>query len=145
MNANQAVFLQAGGGLPKLYMDLILFEGRYPMLFTCTDDGGNLYICSQYNVDGEKHQWVVEKTTSAKVIAMLSDRLTIREAFGEREENVFRVIRYSGNQTPSVQEITFEEASREILPTAGAYMDSDEGEFDEEIWELRKREHTIIF
>lgn len=100
MNANQAVFLQAGGGLPKLYMDLILFEGRYPMLFTCTDDGGNLYICSQYNVDGEKRAWVVGKTTSAKVIAMLSDRLTIREAFGKREARCiapFQIARKQGD------------------------------------------------
>lgn len=41
-------------------------------------------------------------------------------------------------------------ANQEAFPQAGGglpalYMGPDEGEFDEEISELRKREHTIIY
>ena len=41
--------------------------------------------------------------------------------------------RYADRETPEVRTVAVKKLSPTILPTAGYYMEAEEGEFDEEI------------
>ena len=62
-----------------LYVDRILFESYYPVLFSCKNDRNDVFIavCCQNNAQGIK--WMVGKTTPLAIVKMLRDEITIRE------------------------------------------------------------------
>ena len=63
----------------KLYIDRILFESNFPIIFTCKNDADEIFICvcCQNNIKGCK--WLVGKTDAINIIRMLKDELTLRE------------------------------------------------------------------
>ena len=60
----------------KLYIDRILFESNFPIIFTCKNDADEIFICvcCQNNIKGCK--WLVGKTDAINIIRMLKDELT---------------------------------------------------------------------
>ena len=94
----------------KVILDTILFESKYPVLFTCKNDKDiYLFICCFVN--SEKTKWIGTRTTYDNLINLLENKITIRNA---------------------------SEIPDEILPTVGEYMDAEE-EYEEEIAEFKKR------
>ena len=67
----------------KLYIDRILFESNFPIIFTCKNDADEIFICvcCQNNIKGCK--WLVGKTDAINIIRMLKDELTLRELVRE--------------------------------------------------------------
>lgn len=122
-----------------LYYDQILFDGPHPMLFTCTSEQGNLFLVSRCKSDYNSTEWLVSRVPEAAVIAMLQDRITVREAFLNETQGLFLVAHAVGADKPVVREVTKEEVPQEVLPTMGEYWDADEHECDEEIEELEWR------
>lgn len=117
----------------------VLFAGLYPMLFTCISEQGNLFLVSRYKSDRNSTEWLVSRVPEAAVIAMLQDRITVREAFLNETQGLFLVAHAVGADKPVVREVTKEEVPQEVLPTMGEYWDADEHEYDEEIEELEWR------
>lgn len=142
MNMNTNIFLNKDKNLGPLYLDMVLVEATRPLFFTCIDNNDRMYACSCHCADGEKCQWVVVPTTCEKMIEVLTDRITIRDVFDGSDEDVFLVTLYAGASRKVVEQVNLSQLPEDILPTPGYYMEAEEGEFDEEIAELRNRQEN---
>ncbi len=122
----------------KLYEDLILMEGIYPVLFTCIDDFGNTYLSVCYRADGIKTCWLLAKTNPEKIIDLLSNKVTIRELFESDELWSIRSIKDEENMyVEKIEDYRlFDPAA---FPAEGEYLDADNGEFVKEISVLQQR------
>lgn len=117
----------------ELYIDKILFEAGYPVLFTCINGNRDLFICvcCQNNENGTK--WLISKTTAGHVAKMLENGMTIRELFLEDEENRFSV-NALGGEIEIVKNDKKDWSKDSIYPPkANEYMDAEDGEVEEEI------------
>lgn len=132
-------FLNKSNVNPQLDYDLILFDDAYPVLFTCVDKKDNLYICTCHCATAKKREWVIAQTTPQKVIELLTDEITIRDIFESCKGKSYIATMHVGKQEPEVQSLNISEMPSDILPTAGYYMESDPGEFDEEIAVMETR------
>lgn len=116
----------------ELVTDKILFEANYPILFTCKNEKGDLFICvcCQNNAQGKK--WLLTRTTEELVIDMLRDNISIREVFLSFSE--CRISVYAGNEyiVKENEEADWGENSI-FLPKKNEFMEAEPGEFDDEI------------
>lgn len=133
------------GLFKNIKIDTILFEERYPVLFTCLEgDRVYLVICSE--VTATKVVWICTETNYDILIQLLKDEMTIRDAFlGYTDEK--KVIEYFGpNHSISINIVTENSINKKLLPTAGQYMDAEIGEFDDElkIFEKRNKSYNLF-
>lgn len=120
-------------GHNKIYEDQVFLASNVPIIFSGIDSEHNTYICAMYHSDTEKRQWIISGCPAHRMTDMLSDRISVREAF--LENGVLHVIitkRYDGKTIVSEYNDT-EWNDRPELPETGEKMDADPGEFDEEI------------
>jgi hypothetical protein len=126
----------------KVILDTILFESKYPVLFTCKNRK-DIYLFICYFVNSEKIEWIGTRTTYDNLIELLENKITIRDAFFNVTNNKI-MVGYDG------KEVRYElkkssEISEDILPTVGEYMDAEEGEYEEEIAEFKKRNKNVEY
>ena len=136
MKTNLKIFLEKSKELPTLYEYLVFAEANQPILFACKDQDNKLYLVARHCANNLKCEWILVNTTCDILVDLLSDKMTIREAFISGNTNAyvisyFRETRQTTIQLQSISQIN------EILPTAGYYMGVEESEFDEEIQELK--------
>ena len=114
----------------EITMDIILFESKYPVMFTCKNNGEiYLFICCLVSAD--KVKWIGTRTDYNNLIELLENRITIRDAFLNVTDEK-QLIEYDGLKV-SCFETEAKDIPDKLLPIAGEYMDTEEGEFDEEI------------
>lgn len=116
----------------KLYIDKILFETYFPIIFNCITDNKDMFfcVCCQNNENGCK--WLVGKTNGISIAKMLQNKITIRQLLLDFSveritvdyKNKEYAIRYNNSD--------WNEESK-YLPKVDSYMYAEEGEFDEEI------------
>lgn len=135
----ERVFLNKSEVNPQLDYDLVLLDDTYPVLFTCVDREDNLYICSCHCATSKRKEWIIAQTSPQKVIELLTDKITIREIFDSCQRKSYIATRYADKPEPVVETVKISEIPGELLPTAGFYMDSAPGEFDEEISAMEAR------
>lgn len=71
-------------------MDKILFESSYPILFTCIENRNiYLFICCVNNSDETK--WIGTKTLYPNLIELLTNEITIRDAFANVTDKKFLI------------------------------------------------------
>ena len=75
------IIFQKTDNLPVLYRKDIFFETIYPMLLSCVDDNNNTYLASLCLVDSDQNKWVVTKVSEKTIQDMLSDKITMHDAF----------------------------------------------------------------
>ncbi len=122
--------------LDSLKLDTVLFGDRYPVLFTCTNaDEVYMFICCEVNA--KTVRWIGTRTSYDTLIGMLSDRITIRDAFLSVAEEKM-VVSYDGREVVC-DFVPVGEMEDRFLPTVGEFMNADEGEFSEEITAFRER------
>ena len=117
-------------------LDIVLFESRYPVLFTCRN-GQEVYLFICCLVTGDKAEWIGTKTTYDNLIGLLKNKITIRDAFLNITENKI-IVDYDGQNV----NYKIEKASNvpeNLLPAAGEYMDAEEDEYAEEIAVFKRR------
>jgi len=119
----------------KLTIEKVLFSSYQPVLFTCRSDKGNLFLCVCCGNDNGFHKWLLSETGPATVLEMLEDEITLRCAFLKDNKGRYTISRdKDGNESISCNDSTDWHAEDSfLLPTAGEYLDADEGEFSEEI------------
>lgn len=117
----------------KLYIDKVLFESYFPIIFTCVNDNKDIFIsvCCQNNEKGCK--WLLGKTDGISIVSMLQDEMTIRQLLLEHSsekisvdyvENTGYVIAYNNSDW---------DVNSPYLPKEDSYMYAEDGEFEEEI------------
>lgn len=116
----------------QLYIDRILFESYFPIIFTCINDGGEIFICvcCQNNKNGCK--WLLGKTNGMNIVKMLRDEITIRQLLVEYSLGQISVD-YAGNNYSATYHSSDWKEDSPYLPKSDSYMCAEEGEFDEEI------------
>lgn len=116
--------------LGELYIDKVLFDSSYPILFTLSDRNNNIYICVCHHHDSDCSKWLISRTTPSEVIALLNNKLSMRQIFLSHAD-----VRYSitkDNQGCIIEENVESdwEQNSKTLPD-DEYMDADEGEFSD--------------
>lgn len=116
----------------QLYIDRILFESYFPVLFTCQNDAGEIFICVCCQNNAEGCKWLMGKTEGKSIISMLKDEITIRELFLEHSSGKLSVDYVNGGYTVEYNSADWDEESI-YLPKEGSYIVAEEGEFDDDI------------
>lgn len=137
MNKNPPVFV--GVGKHRLYLDVVLAEARYPVLFTCLDEGGDMYVAACFRTDAKEQAWLIAATEPGRVMDLLRNRIPIRNVFPTGGDAVYLAAKGRDMECPQVEEYRASEVSEEIFPTPGMFMDADGGEFREELSVLERR------
>lgn len=117
-------------GKGALWFDVSLVEANYPVLFTCYDIQKQPYLCACINVQKNHAEWIVAETNLGTLKNLLSNKITIRESLCVND-SVYFIERTDG--TVEVTKVDYKKLPENYLPTAGEYMDADEGEFDYEL------------
>ncbi len=114
----------------NIVLDTILFESKYPVMFTCKNKG-DLYLFICCLVNAEKVEWIGSRTTYDNLIDLLENKITIRDAFLNITENKI-IIEYNGKET-DYKIVKGNDVPDDLLPTAGEYMEAEGDEYEEEI------------
>lgn len=125
-----------------LKLDIVLFESKYPVLFTCINEN-EVYLFSCCLVNAKVAKWIGTKTDYETLIKLLQNTITIREAFlSVSDEKI--IIEYDGLnvQYNIVDKMC---VPTELLPTAGEYMDAEENEYEDEIADFKTRSRNVEF
>lgn len=112
----------------KLYIDRILFESYFPIIFTCKNENGEIFICvcCQNNEKGCK--WLLGKTDGISIVKMLKDEITIRELLLTFSSGKISVDYVHGEYAVEYNNSDWNENSI-YLPKKDSYMFAEEGEF----------------
>lgn len=116
----------------QLYMDKVLFESYFPIVFTCVNDKKDVFIsvCCQNNEKGCK--WLLGKTNGISVVRMLRDEITIRQLLLECSSGKISVDYAENGYVISYNNSDWDESSP-YLPKEDSYMYAEDGEFEDEI------------
>jgi len=133
MKKNEKIFLQKNDLLPELKFYMIFVEAIHPILFVCTDSDSNLYICSCHCSNATKCEWLIAQTSCDKLLALLTDKIAIRDAFVNDDSKLYIATLLEGMQSPNVLYKDVSEIDPDAFPTAGYYMEVEGDEFQNEI------------
>lgn len=123
-----------------LKIDRIIFESAYPILFVCSNEEKELFlcVCCQNNRKGKK--WLISKTSSETIVKMLKDEIPIRDAFLENRDCKITVDRMNGETNVYFDNDDWLEDSI-YLPKKGEYLEAEPDEFSEEIAYYQSRKN----
>ena len=119
-----------------LKIDKVFFENYYPILFTCINEKGGIYICVCCQADSNIRKWLITETSPKTLIDMLSNKITIRDSFLKDKGPKFTIIYNMIDKYFEIEENNLKDWDSEgstDLPTVGEYIDAEEDEFCEEI------------
>ena len=95
-------------------MDKILFESSYPILFTCIEHRNiYLFICCVNNSDETK--WIGTKTSYPNLIELLTNEITIRDAFANVTDKKFLITKKVTGVTYCRRQVNFWKQNLESL------------------------------
>ncbi len=116
----------------KLYIDRILFESGFPIIFTCKNDFNEIFICVCCQNNDKGCKWLVGKTDGMSMIRMLKDEITIRETICKCSSGRISVDYVNGEYKIEYNNSDWNENSI-YLHKDDSYMFAEEGEFDDDI------------
>jgi len=116
----------------QLYVDKVLFESYFPIIFTCVNDNKDIFICicCQNNEKGCK--WLLGRTDGKSIVRVLRDEITIRQLLLEYSSGKISVD-YAGNGYAVAYNNSDWDENSPYLPKEDSYMYAEDGEFEEEI------------
>ncbi len=117
----------------QLYIDKVLFESYFPIIFTCVNNNKDIFIsvCCQNNEKGCK--WLLGKTDGISIVRMLQDKMTIRQLLLEHLSGKISVDYAKDTGYVIAYNNSDWDADSSCLPKEDSYMYAEDGEFDEEI------------
>lgn len=131
-----------------LKLDKVLFESFYPILFTCRNAEGDLFLCVCCDDNKLMRKWLITKVKPTTVIELLSNKTTMRDAFLKDNGTKFSIILDNASRKYSIEIDNNDDWNPEMsidLPTPGEYIDAEEDEFLEEIQYYKYYIHKEIF
>lgn len=128
----------------QLYMDRVLFESYFPIIFTCVNDDKDLFIgvCCQYNEKGCK--WLLGKTNGISIVRVLRDEITIRQLLLEHSSGKISVDYIDGEYVIAYNNADWNDNSP-YLPKVDSYMHAEGGEFADEIAYFSTLDHHVHY
>lgn len=132
------------GIFKDIKLDIVLFESKYPILFTCKD-GNEVYLFVCCLVNSKEAIWIGSKTKYETLIGLLKNKVTIREALWKDSIEKL-LINYSGlDKIAKCEVVDREKIPDQLLPTRGEYMDAEDDEYSEEISIFESRSKNIEY
>lgn len=119
-------------GYGKLFVDKVIFESYFPIIFTCVNDNKDLFLCVCCKNNEQGCKWLVGKTFSKYIISMLRDEITVRELLINHSVGRITVDYVNEKYTISYDNSDWKNESI-FLPKEDSYLDAEEDEFTEEI------------
>lgn len=131
-------------GYGQLYIDKILFESYFPIIFTCVNDNKDIFIsiCCQNNEKGCK--WLLGKTNGKSIVRMLQDEITIRQLLLEHSLGKISVSFVENKYIVAYNNSDWDEDSS-YLPKIDSYMYAEDGEFEDEIDYFLSLNHCMSY
>lgn len=128
----------------QLYIDKILFESYFPIIFTCVNDNKDIFIsvCCQNNEKGCK--WLLGKTNGKSIVRMLQDEITIRQLLLEHSLGKISVNFVENKYIVDYNNSDWDEDSS-YLPKIDSYMYAEAGEFEDEIDYFLSLNHSMSY
>lgn len=128
----------------QLYIDRVLFESYFPVIFTCVNDKKDIFIgvCCQNNEKGCK--WLLGKTNGISIVRMLRDEITIRQLLLECSSGKISVDYVQNRYIVAYDNSDWDEKSP-YLPKEDSYMYAEDGEFEEEINYFSSMEYYVHY
>jgi len=128
----------------QLYIDKVLFESYFPIIFTCLNDNSEIFIsvCCQSNEKGCK--WLLGKTNGESIVRMLQDEITIRQLLLEHSSAKISV-NFVGNNYMVAYNNSDWDVDSPYLPKIDSYMYAEDGEFKDEIDYFLSLNHGIRY
>lgn len=120
--SDRKIYFSGISGIGDLAIKEIFFEFEgIPVLFTCTDKKGILYLCL-CNEIRKTQNWIVAETSNQIIADMVADKITIYEAFRKSEGEKFKVYydKYNGLRFRITE---FGDISDEDLPDKNEYLE----------------------
>lgn len=114
----------------NLYIEEILFEANYPVLFTLRDTLNNIYLAVCIDTR-KKQRWIVISSAEQIIINMLRNKFTVREAFENSNSDVCFLISYVYDFPIEVVPTKYEDVDELDLPSEGVYLGNSENDFED--------------
>ena len=128
----------------RLGIEKVLFSSHEPVFFTSRNEKNDLYLCLCAGVRNDIKKWLIAEVSAKTVIEVLQNKIYLRDALLKDNKKRFSVsLDKNGNydiKTAKQAVDDWDYDNSEVLPVAETYMDSEEGEFNEEIEFYRERE-----
>lgn len=115
-----------------LYIDKILFESAYPIIFTAKNQKEELFLCVCCQGNEKGFKWLVGKTDPVSIIDMLQDKITVRDVLLKKSFGKISVDYDKEGYKVDFCNSDWDDNSY-YLPKEDSYMLAEEHEFDEEI------------
>jgi hypothetical protein len=124
-----------------LFIERILFEAYYPILFSCTNEKKETFICvcSQNCADSKK--WLIGKTEPISIIKMLRNELTVRDLF--QKHTSCKIFAEYKNKEMNYIFVDDWEDDNVYLPKKESLIDAEPGEFDDDIQFYEDKENLL--
>lgn len=126
-----------------LWMEQVLVEYVYPILFVLVDGNSERYLCLCYNTVG-RQEWVVAPSSKQGIIALLKNQISIRDSLTNGAPQVILVERCYETGTESSRAGRIADLPDGALPEAGEYMDAEPAEWDAYISRLERENEASI-
>lgn len=131
-------------GIGNLEIDYVIFEANYPVLFTCVDKDKQLYLCVCCDVRQEQ-RWIISRTTNENIIGLLTNKVTLRDAFRNQSDENYIVTWKYGTQKEKSKKVRFNQIDPLDLPTENEFLEAEDGEFKEYIDRLQHEEQKKYY
>lgn len=98
------------------------YEG--PLLFSCIDEDGSKYLGVSSGFADEHELWVLVKATDERIDAVLTDKLTMFDAFNNAEDGHAIVVQHEiATELETSKRIPCSAIDEKLLPLRGAYLE----------------------
>lgn len=116
----------------RLYLEYIFYEFESePILFTCTDDEKNIYLCLCSDTRYAQ-RWIVTKCSIITLKALIQEEIDIASVFLSSSNIITINMNVQGNESSCV--IENEKVDRLDLPKKGTYLRCDKEKARNYLW-----------
>lgn len=137
-------YFQGVPGVGDLEFKYCFYCLERPMLFVCTDNNNDYYLCSCYELFPELG-WIIAKISTELLMDMINDNVSLADVFKQCNDKYIATWT-NGDKYETIKKV--ENFDSEILPMLGAYLDMEDNEYGDFISELESVEQyfdDIIF
>lgn len=119
----------------NLSVEQVIVAYVYPLLSVLKDKAGSRYLCMCFDTRGTQ-QWLIAPISSASLVKLLTNWLTLQEAFTKDADTVIYAFRNYETKTDSFVQMTPQQVPQDYLPASGEYLDAEPDEWETYIQQI---------
>lgn len=121
--------------LGNLSVEQVIVAYVYPLLSVLKDKAGSRYLCMCFDTRGTQ-QWLIAPISSANLVKLLTNRITLKEAFTKDANTVIYAFRNYETETDSFVQMAPQQVPQDYLPASGEYLDAEPDEWETYIQQI---------